>query len=85
MNRKEIALVWQLVQVYDSTNQDDQLKYPMKRHPNFQFPSQFGTHTLSSSFFQKKTPSTSYKLLHMRVLYANPCRDTIVPSYVDAH
>ena len=36
-------------------------------------------------FFPKKTPSISYKNLHMRVLYINPCRDVIVPSYVDAH
>ena len=34
---------------------------------------------------KNKAPSISYKILHMRVLYTNPCRDTIVPSYVDAH
>ena len=36
-------------------------------------------------FFPKKTNSISYKILQMRVLYTNPCIDTIVPSYVDAH
>ena len=41
--------------------------------------------TNSLFFFQRKTPSISYKILQMRVLYTNPCRDTIVPSYVDAH
>ena len=34
--------------------------------------------------FPKKTHSISYKILQMRVLYTNPCRDVIVPSYVDA-
>ena len=36
-------------------------------------------------FFSKKTPSISYKILHMRLLYINPCRDVIVRSYVDVH
>ena len=36
-------------------------------------------------FFPKKTHSISYKILEMTVLYTNPCRDAIVPSYVDAH
>ena len=36
-------------------------------------------------FFPKKTPSISYKILQMRLLYTNPYRDAIVPSYVDAH
>ena len=36
-------------------------------------------------FFSKKTPSISYKILQMRLAYTNPCRDTIGPSYVDAH
>ena len=36
-------------------------------------------------FFNNKTPSISYTILQMRVLYTNPCRDVIVPSYVDAH
>ena len=35
--------------------------------------------------FIKKTPSIRHKILHIRVLYINPRRDTIVPSYVDAH
>ena len=30
-------------------------------------------------FSKKKTPSISYKILQMRVLYTNPCRDAIVP------
>ena len=36
-------------------------------------------------FFPQKTPSISYKILQMRVLYTNPCREAIVPFYVDAH
>ena len=36
-------------------------------------------------FFQNKTLSIGYKILHMRLLYTNPCRDAIVPSYVDVH
>ena len=36
-------------------------------------------------FFSKNTPSISYKILQMRVLYTNPCRDAIFPYYVDAH
>ena len=36
-------------------------------------------------FSKNKTPFISYKNLEMRVLYTNPCRDKIVPSYVDAH
>ena len=36
-------------------------------------------------FLQKKTPSISYKIIQMGVLYTNPYRDAIVPSYVDAH
>ena len=36
-------------------------------------------------YFPQKTLSISYKILQMRVLYTNPYRDTIVPSYVDAH
>ena len=31
------------------------------------------------------SPSISYKILQIRVLYTNPYRDVIVPSYVDAH
>ena len=38
-----------------------------------------------SFVFPKKTPSISYKILQMRLLCTNPCRDAIVPSYVDAH
>ena len=36
-------------------------------------------------FFPKKTPSITYKILRMRLLCTNPCRDAIVLSYVDAH
>ena len=36
-------------------------------------------------FSQKKTPSISYKILQIRLVCTNLCRDTIVPSYVDAH
>ena len=38
----------------------------------------------SICFFQKITP-ISYKILQMRLLFTNPCRDAIVTSYVDAH
>ena len=38
----------------------------------------------SICFFQKITP-ISYKILQMRLLFPNPCRDAIVTSYVDAH
>ena len=48
------------------------------------FFSQDGKH-FYSFFFSKKTPSISYKILQMRVLYTNPCRDAIIPSYVDPH
>ena len=40
---------------------------------------------LSIYIFAKKLRSISYKILQLRVLYTNPCRDAIVPSYVDAH
>ena len=36
-------------------------------------------------FFQKKTPSISYKILQMRLVCTDPWRDAIVPSYVEAH
>ena len=35
--------------------------------------------------FPKKTTSISYKMLHMRLIYTNPQRNTIGPPYVDAH
>ena len=37
------------------------------------------------SFFSKKNPSISYRILHMRLLCTNPWRGAIVPSYADAH
>ena len=43
------------------------------------------SYLLFSFFFPKTTLSISYKILQMRVLYTNPCRDMIVPSYVKPH
>ena len=60
-----------------------EIAHVMRDYP-IGFFSQDGKH-FYSFFFSKKTPSISYKILQMRVLYTNPCRDTIVPSYVDAH
>ena len=36
-------------------------------------------------FFQKKLFPLVFEILQMRLLCTNPCRDAIVPSYVDAH
>ena len=36
-------------------------------------------------FPPQKTSSISYKILQMRMLYTNPRRDAVVPSYIEAH
>ena len=42
-------------------------------------------HVLFCFLFQNKTPSISYKILQLTMLYTNTIREAIVPSYVEAH
>ena len=52
---------------------------------SFTYLTLYYTHIYFFFSFSRKTHSISYKILQMRLLCTNPCRDAIVPSYVDAH